>query len=105
MAKNNVFFTKRDDMEVLDLNHTQAGALLRIFVESGELLRVSRGKTTRYTKNNKDVNLPPYSQEEKVFELAEKKGTIRNIDVPKLLDITQDSVNVLLSVMTKKECW
>lgn len=102
MAENNVFFTKRDVMEVLDLNPAQAGALLRIFVESGELLRVSRGKTTRYTKNNKDVNLPPYSQEEKVIELAEKNGTIRNVDVQKLLDITQDSVNVLLSVMTKK---
>ena len=102
MAENNVFFTKRDVMEVLDLNPTQAGALLKTFVESGELLRVSRGKTTRYTKNRKDVSLPPYSQEEKVIELAEKKGTIRNADVQNLLNITPDSTNVLLSVLTKK---
>ena len=102
MAENNVFFTKRDVMEVLDLNPPQAGALLKSFVESGELLRVSRGKTTRYTKNRKDVSLPPYSQEEKVIELAERKGIIRNADVQNLLNITHDSTNVLLSVLTKK---
>lgn len=103
MAENNVFFTKRDVMEVLDLNSTQAGMLLKIFVDSGELLRVSRGKTTRYAKNEEDMKLPPYSQEEKVMELIEKKGFVKNIDIQKMLNITSSSVNVLLSVMAKKK--
>ncbi len=102
MADNNLFFTKRDIMEVLDLNAQQAGILLKSFVDSGELLRVSRGKTTRYVKNADNIKLPPYSQEEKVMELIEKQGSVRNADIQQLLNITPGSTNVLLSVMTKK---
>lgn len=102
MAENNLFFTKKEVMEMLDLNAQQARVLLKSFVDSGELKRVSRGKTTRYTKNIEDVVLPPYSQEEKVLELANNKSTICNSDVQGLLGITSGSVNVLLSQMTKK---
>lgn len=102
MAENNAFFTKRDIMEVLDLNAQQAGMLLKIFVDSGELLRVSRGKTTRYARNVEEVKLPPYSQEEKVVELIERQGIVKNADIQQMLNITQGSANVLLSVMVKK---
>lgn len=102
IAENNIFFTKRDVMEVLDLNPPQAGMLLKNFVDSGELLRVSRGKTTRYTKNVGEVRLPPYSQEEKVIKLAEDNETILNADVRNLLRISTGSANVLLSGMVKK---
>lgn len=102
MAENKLFFTKKEVMEMLDLNAQRAGVLLKSFVDSGELKRVSRGKTTRNTKNIDDVVLPPYRQEEKVLELANNKNTICNVDVQGLLGITSGSANVLLSQMTKK---
>lgn len=102
MAEHKMVFTKRDVMEVLDLNSTQAAKLLKTFVDSGELTRVSSGKTTRYTSLNGDVKLPPYSQEEKVAELAMKKKIIKNVDVQKSLNITLERANILLSSMAKK---
>lgn len=102
MANNNAFFTKRDVMEMLDLNAIQAGVLLKKMVEAKELMRVSRGASTRYVKYQTEVNLPPYSQDEKVEKLAEEKGTITNKDVRELLSISSGSTNVLLSNMTKK---
>lgn len=102
MAENNVFFTKRDVMEMLDLNASQAGLLLREMVTSGELTRVSRGKSTRYIKFASEVELPPYSQEEKVVFMLSSKSSITNHEVQELLGISSGSANVLLSEMAKK---
>lgn len=102
LANNNDFFTKRDAMEMLDLNAFQAGSLLKKMVDDGELIRISRGKTTRYIKYQADVVLSPYSQEEKVIDMAGDKTVITNDDVRKLLDISAGGANVLLSCMVKK---
>lgn len=103
LAENNEFFTKRDAMEMLDLNAQQAGYLLKNMVEAKELIRVSKGKTARYTKYRKDeVKLSPYSQEEKILKLVEEKVTISNDDVRDLLGVSAGSGNVLLSGMAKK---
>ena len=101
LANNNEFFTKRDVMELLDLNATQAGALLRGLVEEEKIIRVSAGKSTRYVKYQSELNLSPYSQEEKVMELVEKESLITNKDVKELLGISSDSTNVLLSTMSR----
>lgn len=102
LAANNLFITKRDVMEMLGLNQQQAGTLLRRFVDSGELRRVSKGKSTRYTRSKEDVVLPPFSQEEKVLELARSKQDINNTDIQDILNINSGSANVLLSLMVKK---
>lgn len=102
MANNNEFFTKRDVMEMLDLNSVQAGSLLKNMIETKELIRISRGKTTRYVKFQKDLKLSPYSHEEKVLKLTEDQGVVTNSDVQSLLGITSGSTNVLLSGMRKK---
>ena len=101
--KNDEFFTKRDAMEILDLNAQQAGILLKHMIEERELLRISKGKTTRYIKYQENVvKLSPYSQEEKVLKLAEDNGSISNDEVRELLGVSAGSVNVLLSGMVKK---
>ena len=102
LAQNNEFFTKRDVMELLDLNAIQAGVLLKRMIEAGELIRVSSGKTTRYVQYQKEVNLPAFSQEEKVVELARNNALITNNAVQEHLGITAGSTNVLLSTMVKK---
>ena len=103
LAENNEFFTKRDAMEILDLNAQQAGILLKHMIEERELLRISKGKTTRYIKYQENVvKLSPYSQEEKVLKLAEDNGSISNNEVRELLGVSAGSVNVLLSGMVKK---
>lgn len=102
MANSNEYFTRRDVMEMLDLNSIQAGILLKKMTEEKELLRISKGKTTRYVKFQPDVQLSPYSHEEKVIRLAEDKKIITNDDVRELLGITIGSANVLLSGMAKK---
>ncbi|MBD5520793.1 MAG: DNA (cytosine-5-)-methyltransferase [Lachnospiraceae bacterium] len=103
LAENNEFFTKRDAMEMLDLNAQQAGCLLKNMVETKELLRVSKGKTTRYIKYQKEeVKLSPYSQEEKVIKFAEDNETISNDEVRDLLGVSASSANVLLSSMVRK---
>lgn len=102
MANGNEYFTRRDVMEMLDLNSIQAGILLKKLVEKKELLRISKGKTTRYIKYQLDAQLLPYSQEEKVIRLAEDKKIITNDDVRELLEISIGCSNVLLSNMVKK---
>ena len=102
MAANNEFFTKREVMEVLDLNVSQAGMLLKAMIDNGELIRISRGKTTRYVKYQESPHLAPYSQEEKVIELLKDRDNITNRDVQLLLNITPGSTNVLLSKMAQK---
>lgn len=102
LANNNDFFTKRDVMELLDLNAVQAGYLLKRMVEAKDILRVSKGKTTRYVKYDEQIQLPPYSQEEKVVEMLEHQRVVTNEEVQQYLRITKGSANVLLSVMVKK---
>lgn len=102
LAENNEYFTKRDVMELLDLNQIQAGNLLKSMVEEKSLVRISKGKTTRYAKYQENIKLSPYSYEEKVLEYAGAKGVITNSDVQDLLGIAATNANVLLSVMTNK---
>lgn len=102
LAANNPYFTKRDVMELLDINAFQAGTLLKKMVISNELIRVSRGKSTRYIKYDSAINQPPVSQEEKVIHLLENKEYITNNDVQVALGISAGSVNVLLCELTKK---
>lgn len=102
LAQNNAFFTKREVMELLGINAAQAGVLLKTMIGKGEVLRISSGKTTRYTKYQDAVSLPPYSQEEKVIELAKKQTVITNSDVRRLLNVSLGSANVLLSGMYSK---
>ncbi len=102
MAKNRLFFTKRDVMERLDLDSVQAGSLLKSLVESNDLKRISSGKTTRYVRYQETVELPPYSQEEKVIQMAKENPIITNKDVREQLVITPGSANVLLSGMVAK---
>ena len=103
LADNNDFFTKRDVMEMLDLNHIQAGSLLKRMIDEKCLIRISSGKTTRYIKYRKNAKLSAYSQEEKVYELASKKRIISNKDVQDSLGVSLSSANVLLSGMVKKQ--
>jgi DNA (cytosine-5)-methyltransferase 1 len=95
-------FTKRDVMELLDLSAYQAGALLKSLVESGELVRLSGGKATRYIKNSPDQEIPPFSHEEKVLKMARDGRTITNQHIREELGITNASANVLLSGMVRK---
>lgn len=102
LAQNNVFFTKRDVMELLDINAVQAGALLKSLVDTKELIRVSKGSSTRYVRYQEKVELPPYSQEERVLDFAKDKEIITNKDVQNLLCISAGAANVLLSGMWKR---
>lgn len=102
LAENNEFFTKRDVMELLDLNAAQAGVLLRRMIESQELIRISSGKTTRFVRYQEELKLTPYSQEEKVLSAAKNDSPITNVDVQRLLNISPGCANVLLSSMVKK---
>ena len=102
LADNKPFFTKRDVMELLDLSASQAGTLLRSLVDSGEFIRISSGKATRYLKNRPDQDIPPYSQEEKVLKMAQDERIITNENVRESLCITNGSANVLLSGMVRK---
>jgi len=102
LAENNVFFTKRDVIEMLDLKPQQAGQLLKRMVDTKEIVRVSRGKTTRYAKYSETLDLPPYSQEEKTLKMAEENGVITNAEVREKLNISSGSANVLLSDLAKK---
>lgn len=102
LSQNNPYFTKKDVMELLDLKAFQAGDLLKKMINDKEIIRISRGITTRYTRANNDSELPPYSNEEKVLFLIRESGIVRNKDVVELLNTTNDAVNVLLSGMVKK---
>ena len=102
LAENNEFFTKRDVMDLLDLNASQAGSLLKKMIDSHELLRISRGSSTRYVRNDPSITLSPYSYAEKVLKLADENQIITNQDVQNMLQISADCTNVLLSGMQKK---
>lgn len=102
LAKYRPYFSKRDVMDELELNSNQAGILLAEMIEAGDLRRISNGKSTRYTRNIPDEQLPPYSQEEKIIDYLKKKRVISNIETQEFLCITPASANVLLSIMTKK---
>ena len=102
LAENNEFFTKRDVMDLLDLNASQAGSLLKKMIDSHELLRISRGSSTRYVRNDPSIQLSPYSQAEKVLKLADENQVFTNQDVQAFLQINADCTNVLLSGMQKK---
>ena len=102
MSENSPFFTKRDVMELLDLSAAQAGYLLRKMTENKVVVRASSGKPSRYVKYQPQLDLPPFSQEEKVLELATGKKQITNEEIKSLLGTTAASVNVLLSGMTRK---
>ncbi len=49
LVKNNNEINKRDVMEMLDLNVSQAGYLLKKMVDNGDLIKHSAGKTTFYS--------------------------------------------------------
>lgn len=102
LVSNNIFFTKKHVMELLDINAQQAGLLLKGMIEKKQIARVSNGKTTRYAKYQENLQLPPYSQEEKVLEMTNQKMIVTNADVQQLLKTTKDSANVLLSEMVRK---
>ena len=89
-------------MDMLDIKSAQAGVLLKGLIDKGELIRVSRGKTTRYVKYREHLNLSPYSQKEKVLKLINDKKIVTNKDVQTILEITSRNTNVLLSCMVKK---
>lgn len=55
LADNNKSFTKRDVMEILDLNKIQAGALLKRMVNEKQLFRISGKNTTKYVKFRRNV--------------------------------------------------
>ena len=102
LAENNEFFTKKDVMELLGLNQTQAGNILKKLVDKKTLARVSKGKTTRYVKYRENIQLSPYSYEEKVMQYAKEFQVITNKEVQNLLEIPAKNANVLLSNMTNK---
>ena len=102
IAENNSVFTRRNVMEILDLNALQAGNLLKNMIESNEIVRISRGKSTKYAKFAEKLCLPPVSQVEKVIEMLKENDVITNTCVSKNLKITMGSANVLLSKMFKK---
>lgn len=102
LAHNNLFFTKRDVMELLDLNAVQAGSLLKNMIDANDIIRVSRGISTRYVRYQQRINLPPYSQEEKVLDFAKDKEFITNREVQDLLSISSGAANVLLCGMQKR---
>lgn len=60
------------------------------------------GVSTRYVNANREDDLPPFSQEEKVLEYAKENDSFSNKDIVELLQITVGSGNVLLSTMVKK---
>lgn len=55
LADNNKSFTKRDVMEILELNKIQAGALLKRMVNEKQLVRISGKNTTKYVKFKRNV--------------------------------------------------
>lgn len=55
LADNNKSFTRRDVMEILDLNKTQASALLKRMVNEKQLFRISGKNTTKYVRFRRNV--------------------------------------------------
>lgn len=102
LARNLPYFTKRDVMEILDLTASQAGTLLKNMVQNGDVVRISQGKTTRYTSIQNETNTVPFSNEEKVIDLACTKGTITGDVIRNELGLNLSYSNALLSTLVKK---
>lgn len=102
LAKNRDYFTKRDVMELLDLNSSQADALLKSMIATNDLVRIPGGKAIRYIRQQDIIDLPPFTQEETVIQMAKNKAYITNKEVQSHLHITPGSTNVLLSGMATK---
>lgn len=101
LAENNDFFTKKDVMELLDLNSVQAGNLLKRMADENKLICVTNGKRTRYVKYQIGKVLPPFTQVDKVLRQMEKKQIITSEEVQNLLQTSSGTVNVLLSGLAK----
>ena len=86
-------------MEMLDLNAVQAGSLLKSMIEAKDLIRISGGVSTRYIRYQENIELPPYSQEEKVIDFAKDREFVTNKEVQNLLSISNGAANVLLCGM------
>ena len=102
LAENNEFVTRRDVMEMLDINAVQAKSVLERLIQSGELIKVPGGRTFRYLRPGCELKLSPYSQEEKVVEIVGRKKEIINQDIAEMLGISVGSANALLSKMVHK---
>ena len=102
LACHNDYITKKDVMENLGINAVQASAILKNLIEKHEIRRISHGVSTRYVNANREGDLPPFSQEEKILEYAKENDSFSNKDIVELLQITVGSSNVLLSTMVKK---
>ena len=102
LAYQNAYITKKAVMENLGINAVQASAILKKLIEQQEICRISHGVSTRYVNANREDDLPPFSQEEKVLEYAKENDSFSNKDIVELLQITVGSGNVLLSTMVKK---
>ena len=94
--------TKRSVMELLDLNASQAGALLKKMVDTGELLKVSGGRATRYVSGRGNAEIPPIGRKEHILKLAETEGTISNGAVAKELGVSSAYAGALLSALSKE---
>lgn len=101
LAVNNDFFTKRDVMEMLDLNSVRAGILLRQMVATKELIRLSRGRGTKYVRYRPRGRKVSFGLKGKVIDIAKKQSRITNNDVREMLEISINHANVLLSEMAK----
>ena len=101
MADNNLYFTKRDVMQMLNINAYRAGILLKDLIQKNYLVRLSNGKATKYIKYGAEGELPPTSPEEIVLSMAKQYGDITNEEVAQVLGWSKNSANVLLSNMYK----
>ena len=102
LIKSSGCVSKRDIMEKLDINAVQTSQLLKPMIDTGEVIRLSHGKSTRYALNQPGSDPPAVSQEEKVLVLAQREGIITTSNVQSQLGVSRGSVNVLLSGMAKK---
>lgn len=102
LVSNNEYITKRDVMEMLDLNKLQVAALLKQMEAEKKIIKISGGKATRYVKYRKNAKLLAYSQEEKIMELLKKQKTVSNKDIQELLSVSCSKTNALLSGMVKR---
>lgn len=102
LVHQNIYITKKTVMENLGINAVQASAILKKLIEQQEIRRISHGVSTRYVNVNREDDLPPFSQEEKVLEYAKENDSFSNKDIVEFLQITVGSGNVLLSTMVKK---
>lgn len=102
LASNNEFFTKRAVMEALNINARQAGNVLKEMVDNGQIVRVSRGKATRYLECREEATLPPLFQAEKVVQYLKDYGPSTNKEIREAVGGTISGVNVLLCNLVKE---